>query len=110
MIDYLKEQLDGKALPTTGNSEATVPFGRDALEKAYRDKVRTLTTIVRALLVDAGQRARPDDTLVPAPPPVPDRWAWAATSVKAGIVGATLALHLLQTAVIVWLVLDAVRR
>lgn len=113
LIDQLLERLDGRPLPTTDNSEARSPVGRADLERAYRDKVRAQGSILRAILVDLQRHAKPDDTIVPPlPEPTPERdpWAWLRSGLKASIVGASLTLHLLEGAVLVWLALNALHR
>lgn len=114
LIDQLLERLDGVPLPSTNNSERNTPVGRDGLERAYRDKVRTQGSILRALLEAERRRSREDNTIVPplpmepTPTPEPDRWRWLVSSLKASIVGASLTLHLLEGAVLTWLALHAI--
>lgn len=123
----LTRQIDGLELPVTGNTEALT---EDELSRAYRGKVRTLVQIVRALLVDAGRRLTPDDTIVPAdrsgawtglprraPDPAPfvpepetleepDRWAWVLPAAKGAIYLTSALLHLAEATALVWLALE----
>lgn len=106
-VAYLKKHLDPRPLSITANSEAEGVFDRDS---AYRDQTQRTRNVVRGILEEFERQAVPDDTLVPALPTPEDRWAWLSNAVKGGIVGAALALHLVEVTVIAWLVLDAARR
>lgn len=114
MARHLKLTLEEAELPitgATGNSEAKgppVPPTEAEIHAGYRTRVRKLLSIVRVLVLDAEKHATPDNTLVPAPPPEPDRWGWVPTAVKGGFVGGMLVLHLLETILIVWLTIAVV--